>query len=115
MLTYPARIGRFCTRKSPGGEMAATLDLGSSVERRASSTLALGTNLINKNKMWDINKKKEVDPPERVKIFLKEYEELCRRHNVSISHEDQHGGFIIEAYSDDNIDCLKSGFTSLNE
>jgi hypothetical protein len=32
---------------------------------------------------------------------------VCRRHGLSLSHEDCHGAFIVENYSKDNIEWLK--------
>lgn len=42
-----------------------------------------------------------------VQSFLDELDELCRKYNMSISHEDSQGGFIIEEYNPDNIDWLR--------
>lgn len=38
-----------------------------------------------------------------VKEFIKEIVEVCKKHNLSISHEDCHGGFEIENYDEYNI------------
>jgi 2-phospho-L-lactate guanylyltransferase (CobY/MobA/RfbA family) len=38
---------------------------------------------------------------ERVDAFIKEILEVCKRHSLSISHEDCHGAFIVEDYSED--------------
>lgn len=43
-----------------------------------------------------------------VDAFIKEIEEVCRKHDMSISHEDGHGAFIIELYDEYNIEWLKS-------
>lgn len=42
-----------------------------------------------------------------VQSFLDELDELCKKYNMSISHKDGWGGFIIEEYDPDNIDWLK--------
>lgn len=39
--------------------------------------------------------------------FLKEYEELCKKYNISLAHEDCHGAFILEEYNEDNIEWVK--------
>lgn len=40
--------------------------------------------------------------------FFGEIKAVCQRYNVSISHEDGHGCFVLAEYSDSNIDWLKS-------
>lgn len=37
-----------------------------------------------------------IETPQKIKDFYKEYCELCRKHNISLSHEDGHGAFIID-------------------
>jgi hypothetical protein len=39
--------------------------------------------------------------------FLAEVEKLCRKYNISISHEDQHGAFLLEEFSELNMSWLK--------
>lgn len=39
--------------------------------------------------------------------FLNEIEKICKKYDLSISHEDSHGAFIIEDYDDYNIEWLK--------
>ena len=39
--------------------------------------------------------------------FLDEIEAVCRRHNLSIAHEDREGGFEIEPFSTDNMAWLR--------
>ena len=45
---------------------------------------------------------------ERIENFMKEYEELCVRHGLSLGHEDYEGGFIIDEYDADNIEWGKA-------
>ena len=45
---------------------------------------------------------------ERIKKFMKEYEELCIKHGMSLSHEDCQGAFIIDEYDEDNVEWVKS-------
>ena len=45
---------------------------------------------------------------ERIKNFMREYEELCIRHGMSLSHEDCQGAFIIDEYDEDNVEWVKS-------
>lgn len=39
--------------------------------------------------------------------FLRELEELYRRHGLSLAHEDTHGAFLIEKLSEDNVRWVK--------
>ena len=45
---------------------------------------------------------------ERIKNFMKEYEELCIKYGISLSHEDCQGAFIIDEYDKDNVEWVKS-------
>ena len=45
---------------------------------------------------------------ERIENFMREYEELCVRHGMSLSHEDCQGAFIIDEYDEDNVEWVKS-------
>lgn len=58
------------------------------------------------NLIWDENLNKDVETPKNIIAFFKAIEELSIKHNLSISHEDCHGAFIIEEYNDDNCDWL---------
>lgn len=49
---------------------------------------------------------REGDRSDKVKAFLSEIEEVCKRHGLSISHEDGHGSFIIEKFDPYNISWL---------
>ena len=45
---------------------------------------------------------------ERIESFMKEYEELCIKHGLSLSHEDCEGGFIIDEYNQENVEWVKA-------
>ena len=45
---------------------------------------------------------------ERIKNFMRDYEELCIKHGMSLSHEDCQGAFIIDEYNKDNVEWVKS-------
>ena len=45
---------------------------------------------------------------ERIKNFMKEYEELCIKYGISLSHEDCQGAFIIDEYDKNNVEWVKS-------
>lgn len=49
---------------------------------------------------------KKVEMPESMVKFLKDVDEVCKKHNLSISHEDGHGAFLIERYNKNNIEWL---------
>jgi hypothetical protein len=57
------------------------------------------------------------DRSEKVQAFLNEVADVCRRHGLSIAHEDGHGSFIVEKFDQFNIDWLNnaSDGTSENE
>lgn len=61
---------------------------------------------------WDCNKKEYVETPKEVVGFLNEIVEVCEKHGFSIGHEDKHGCFKLEKYSESNIRWLKQ--TTLN-
>lgn len=44
--------------------------------------------------------------PKRIKDFLEDVVSLCKKHNLTISHEDGHGAFIIEEYDKFNLEWL---------
>ena len=56
---------------------------------------------------WNIIKSENVKSPEEVENFLNEIDNICKKYNFSISHEDGQGGFIIEKYDSYNIRWLK--------
>ena len=51
----------------------------------------------------------EVNKNSSIVEFLKEYEDLCRKHNISITHEDGHGAFIFEKFNENNIKYMCEG------
>lgn len=58
-------------------------------------------------KVWDLIKSEEIEQPKEMKEFINEVINLMKKYNFSISHEDVHGGFIIEKYDDYNIKWFK--------
>lgn len=58
--------------------------------------------------MWSCIENKEIETPENILNFLNDIERVCKKHGLSISHEDCHGGFEIESYQQFNIDWLKA-------
>ena len=64
---------------------------------------------------WDIIKGENVKTPEEVIKFLNEIDNICKKYNFSISHEDSHGAFILEKYDNYNIKWLKDCMLDLEE
>ena len=56
-------------------------------------------------KRWDRNKGAYIESPQ-ADSFLKEIIEVFKKHNLSIGHEDRHGGFEIELYNEQNVNWL---------
>ena len=52
-------------------------------------------------KRWDYTVSEDVEAPD-IDIFLRELIQVCRNHNMSITHEDVHGAFIIYRGFDEN-------------
>jgi len=44
---------------------------------------------------------------QRKEKFIDELIKLCKKHGLSLAHEDSQGSFIIEEYSDENIQWVK--------
>lgn len=49
----------------------------------------------------------------RRKAFLSDVEALMRKHNVSISHEDGHGAFILDDFEESNLEWLRDAHGGL--
>lgn len=58
---------------------------------------------------WSNQESKHVKTKDSIVQFLREYEDLCRKHNISLSHEDGHGAFIFQEFDEDNIDWVCYG------
>lgn len=52
-----------------------------------------------------INKKKLAD-------FLDEIEAVCRKHQITIAHEDSNGGFLFDDFRQRNLSWLREGLVS---
>lgn len=66
-----------------------------------------------KKTMWSSRLKEKIEAPSEIVDFLVEYEELCRKHNISLAHEDTGGGFLLEKYSDHNLKWVKEAAENL--
>ena len=56
---------------------------------------------------WNSGLSQDLPYAMKIEAFLDEIEKVCKKHNLSISHEDGHGGFEIEEYNQDNIEWLR--------
>lgn len=54
---------------------------------------------------WHTLESREIDAPE-IDAFLADIEAVCRKHGLSISHEDGHGGFLIEKFNEETMQWL---------
>jgi hypothetical protein len=43
---------------------------------------------------------------DKTKQFLAEVVEVCRKHGLSIAHEDEHGAFVVKPYSEGYAEWL---------
>lgn len=55
---------------------------------------------------WNTSLSKHVEMPKEFVAFLKEYQVLCKKYNITLGHEDGHGGFHIEPYDEGNIEWV---------
>ena len=58
-------------------------------------------------KSWNYKTSEFIETPEKQIKFMEELEALYKKYDLSIAHEDQGGGFIIEKYSDFNMEWMK--------
>lgn len=61
-------------------------------------------------KRWSTTEKRMIEDP-MVDAFLGEILDVCKRHGFSLSHEDQHGAFIVVPYHEDtNVWVATAGY-----
>jgi len=63
---------------------------------------------------WDIINAKDVDN-ENVDLFIEDIKKVYLKHGLTISHEDEHGAFIIENYNDENIRWIDNSMVKIKE
>ena len=49
------------------------------------------------------------------KLFFDEIESVCKKHNISISHEDGHGAFMLEEYDELYTKWLRGAYRDIEE
>jgi hypothetical protein len=57
----------------------------------------------NSKLTWSTSKQEFIETPDDMIGFFKEFEALCRKHKVTLSHEDGQGGFEIEHFDEDTL------------
>lgn len=62
---------------------------------------------------WKLNTSVSCEQPREAKEFLEEILKLSNRYNMSISHEDGHGAFVVEPWSEDNAKWLGAAMEKL--
>ena len=62
--------------------------------------------VMKDNKIWNNRKGDFIKYPEDMLNFLKDVEIVCKKHKMTISHEDGHGAFEIEGYDEFNLEWL---------
>ena len=58
-------------------------------------------------KSWNYKTSEFIETPEKQIKFMEELEALYKKYDLSIAHEDQQGAFIIEKYSETNMEWIK--------
>lgn len=56
-------------------------------------------------KRWDMSANEHVERPE-IDAFLEEVLSVCRKHGLSIAHEDDQGAFVVKPLAEDNLAWL---------
>lgn len=64
---------------------------------------------------WSLIKNDYIETPENIINFLNEITKIYQKYNLSLSHEDEHGAFIIENYDEKNIKWLKNSLINVEE
>ncbi len=59
------------------------------------------------NQRWSAKQNARIEAPD-IDAFIAEVIEVSRKHGMSIAHEDGHGGFLIEAFDQENADWLSA-------
>ena len=63
---------------------------------------------MHKTETWNAKTGESVKIPNNVIDFYNDLIAVFKKHNLSISHEDYHGSFLVENYNEQNIEWLKN-------
>ena len=66
-------------------------------------------------KSFDYIKNAYVETPQAIVEFFDEIEAVCRKYELSISHEDGQGAFLIEPFNEDNIKWFREAGIDFRE
>ena len=53
--------------------------------------------------VWDVYMGDLVEMPAEMQAFLTDIEAVCRKYGLSLAHEDEQGGFIVEELKERNL------------
>lgn len=53
--------------------------------------------------------------PKKVKLFLKDLENLYKKYHISIGHEDNHGCFILRDHNKHDVEWINSSSVEIKE
>ena len=68
-----------------------------------------------KETVWKNSKRDYIDMSPKMKAFLNDLISVCQRHQLSISHEDHHGAFEINEYSDYDMQWILNAHDDITE
>lgn len=61
-------------------------------------------------RVWDYNKQEYIAMPDYLKSFYDELIALFKKYDLSISHEDYYGSFIVDNYDENNVKWLTNAY-----
>ncbi len=67
----------------------------------------------NEMESWEHHTEKHIKTPPKIKAFIEDVIAVCKKHNMSIGHEDGHGGFEIQQYDEFYTEWLQNASLDL--
>lgn len=61
-----------------------------------------------KKNRWHRGTKRNEPSPAAVEAFLDDIDGVFRKHDLSLGHEDSHGGFIVEPFCEYNVEWVRA-------